>query len=73
MQSTFIQAAKNGRNDIVKILLEHLDKTKIEVDPGRKTALHYAAENSESSVKLKSLFFLFKRNLLNVFARQSKF
>ncbi|CAF3852274.1 unnamed protein product [Rotaria sp. Silwood2] len=43
-------AAKNGRNDIVKILLEHIGTKNIEVDHGGKTALHYAAENSELSV-----------------------
>ncbi|CAF0916920.1 unnamed protein product [Rotaria sordida] len=43
-------AAKNGRNDIVKILLEHIETNNIEVDQGGKTALHYAAENLELSV-----------------------
>ncbi|CAF0753958.1 unnamed protein product [Rotaria sp. Silwood1] len=43
-------AAKNGRSDIVKILLEHIGTKDIEVDHGGKTALHYAAENSELSV-----------------------
>ncbi len=34
----------------MKILLEHLGTTNIETDHAGKTALHYAAENSELSV-----------------------
>ncbi|CAM4807429.1 unnamed protein product [Rotaria magnacalcarata] len=45
-----IQAAKNGRSDIVKILLDYIGAANIETDIGGKTALHYAAENSELSV-----------------------
>ncbi|CAF1018040.1 unnamed protein product [Rotaria magnacalcarata] len=43
-------AAKNGRSDIVKILLDYIGAANIETDIGGKTALHYAAENSELSV-----------------------
>ncbi|CAF3187140.1 unnamed protein product [Rotaria socialis] len=43
-------AAKNGRRDIVKILLDYVGAANIEADIGGKTALHYAAENSELSV-----------------------
>ncbi|CAF4406420.1 unnamed protein product [Rotaria socialis] len=45
-----VQAAKNGRRDIVKILLDYVGAANIEADIGGKTALHYAAENSELSV-----------------------
>ncbi|CAF0965470.1 unnamed protein product [Adineta steineri] len=40
-------AAKYGRTDVVKVLLEHMGTTGINTDHGGKTALHYAAESSE--------------------------
>ena len=45
----------------MKILLERVGNTNIPTDHGGKTALHYAAENSELSVSLLNNSFLSTR------------
>ncbi|CAF1488227.1 unnamed protein product [Adineta ricciae] len=46
-RTPFMIAAKYGRNDIMKLLLEHPQSKEVRVDRGGKTALHYAAESSQ--------------------------
>ena len=41
----------------MKILLDHMGTTNIETDHGGKTALHYAAENSELPVSNIAILF----------------